>query len=404
MIDDNARMVIDMNAKKRVLILLLDSLGCGYLPDADKFGDVGSNTLGHICEKYENIKLPNLTALGLGKIGNFKNIPPMEKALANFGKMREVSQGKDTTCGHWEIAGTPVMQALPTYPNGFPQSVMDEFTAAVGRGYLGNEVASGTEIIARLGDEHMATGKLIVYTSADSVFQIAAHEEVVPLSELYEICGAARRILVGEHGVGRVIARPFVGKSGNYTRTANRRDFSLLPPKGQILEQVQAAGLPTVSVGKIHDIFAEVGVEYSYPTADNADGMAKTLLALKEHDRGLIWTNLVDFDMKYGHRNDWQGYGAALEALDRWLPQLLAELGEDDMLIITADHGNDPTTESTDHSREYVPLLVYGKGLGAGVDLGIRETFADVGATVAEYLDVAAVPTGTGFLSEIKLQ
>lgn len=390
-----------MPNKKRVLILLLDSLGCGYLPDADKFGDVGSNTLGHICENYENIKLPNLTALGLGKIGDFKNVPPVAEARASFGKMNEVSQGKDTTCGHWEIAGTPVMAALPTYPDGFPKLLMEEFCRAAGRGYLGNEVASGTEIIQRLGDEHVATGKLIVYTSADSVFQIAAHEEVVPLSELYAICEAARRILVGEHGVGRVIARPFVGSSGNYTRTANRRDFSLLPPTGQIFEQVQAAGLPTVSVGKIHDIFAEVGIEYSYPTTDNADGMVKTLQALREHDRGLIWTNLVDFDMKYGHRNDWRGYGAALEKLDLWLPQLLAELGDEDMLIITADHGNDPTTESTDHSREYVPLLVYGKGLEADVDLGVRSTFADVGATVAEYLGCAAVPTGSSFLSAV---
>lgn len=389
---------------KRAIILLLDSLGCGYAPDAEWFGDVGSDTLGHICEKYGNIKLPNLTALGLGKIGNFKNLNNDVVAMANYGKMREVSQGKDTTCGHWEIAGTPVMKPLPTYPNGFPKPLLESFAKTVNRGYLGNEVASGTEIIGRLGEEHMKTGKVIVYTSADSVFQIAAHEEVVPLEELYEICRKTRKILVGEHGVGRVIARPFIGTPGNFIRTPNRRDYSLLPPEGQLFENVAKSGLPTVSVGKIHDIFAEVGIKYSYPTMDNEDGMNKTLKAMSEHDTGLIWTNLVDFDMKYGHRNDWQGYGKALEKLDQWLPKLLEVMKNDDMLFITADHGNDPTTESTDHSREYVPLLVYGKQLENNVNLGIRKTFADVGATVADYLECEPVPTGESFLTSVTKQ
>lgn len=389
---------------KRAIILLLDSLGCGYAPDAERFGDVGSDTLGHICEKYGNIKLPNLTALGLGKIGNFKNLNNDVVAMANYGKMREVSQGKDTTCGHWEIAGTPVLKPLPTYPNGFPKPLLESFAKTVNRGYLGNEVASGTEIIGRLGEEHMKTGKVIVYTSADSVFQIAAHEEVVPLEELYEICRKARKILVGEHGVGRVIARPFIGTPGDFTRTPNRRDYSLLPPEGQLFENVAKLGLPTVSVGKIHDIFAEVGIKYSYPTLDNEDGMNKTLKAMSEHDTGLIWTNLVDFDMKYGHRNDWQGYGEALEKLDQWLPKLLEAMKNDDMLFITADHGNDPTTESTDHSREYVPLLVYGKQLENNVNLGIRKTFADIGATVADYLECEPVLTGESFLTSVTKQ
>ena len=386
---------------KRVIILLLDSLGCGAAPDAEKFGDGGANTLGHICERCSCLNLPNLTALGLGKTGDYQNIDKNIIAKANFGKMQEVSQGKDTTCGHWEIAGTPVLNPLPTYPYGFPESLLAEFTKRIRRGYLGNEVASGTEIINRLGEEHMKTGNVIVYTSADSVFQIAAHEEIVPLNELYDICQRARELLVGEHGVGRVIARPFIGTPGNFVRTPNRRDYSLLPPKGQLFEKVSDAGLPTVSVGKIHDIFADVGIKYSYPTLDNADGMDKTLQALTLHDRGLIWANLVDFDMKYGHRNDWQGYGKALEEFDMWLPKLIEVLEDGDILFITADHGNDPTTESTDHSREYVPLLVYGKNLKNNVDLGIRQTFADVGATIADYLECNPVPTGESFLELI---
>ncbi len=390
-----------MTENRRAIILLLDSVGCGAAPDAAQFGDECSNTLGHICEKFENIQLPHLAKLGLGKILPLCNVEAPPQAMAAYGKMREISLGKDTTCGHWEIAGTPVLKQLPTYPQGFPPEVMDAFVKAAGCGYLGNEVASGTEIIQRLGDEHCRTGKVIVYTSADSVFQIAAHEEVVPLPRLYEICRQARKILVGKHGVGRVIARPFVGTSGQYVRTANRRDFSLPPPPGQLYANLQAAGVPTVAVGKIHDIFAEVGIDFSYPTEDNADGMKKTLAVLDRHPVGFIWTNFVDFDMQFGHRNNWQGYGQALEALDAWLPRLLAKLRPADLLIITADHGNDPTTPSTDHSREYVPLLVYGPRMKGNVNLGIRRTFADVGATVADYLGVAPVPAGVSFLSDI---
>lgn len=310
--------------------------------------------------------------------------------------MQESSRGKDTTIGHWEIAGIISPSPLPTYPDGFPQEVLDRFSALTGRGVLCNKPYSGTEVIKDYGEQHMKTGDLIVYTSADSVFQIAAHEEVVPLPVLYDMCQKARGLLVGEHGVGRVIARPFVGEPGDFRRTANRRDFSLLPPSGNIFEAVQAGGLPTVAIGKIHDIFADQHIDFSYPTTGNADGVEKLLAALDKHPAGFIWANLVDFDMLYGHRNDVLGYAAALQEFDAALPQLLAALRPHDLLIITADHGNDPSTPSTDHSREYVPVLVCGAA-AAGVDLGIRPTFADVGATVADYLGVGATPTGQSF-------
>ncbi len=389
-----------MVAEKRVIIVVLDSVGAGEAPDAAVYGDVGSNTLGHIAELAPDFALPNLAKLGLGNILPLKGVPPVAKPLAAFGRLQEVSCGKDTTAGHWELAGTPVDAPLPTYSQGFPPDLIKEFERQIGRPTLGNEVASGTEIIQRLGGRHLRTGYPIVYTSADSVFQIAAHEEVVPLKTLYAMCQKARALLVGQHGVGRVIARPFVGEPGAFVRTANRRDFSLLPPEGNIWQQVQGAGLPTVSIGKIHDIFADCHIDFSYPTTGNADGVAKLLAAMQTHKSGLIWANLVDFDMLYGHRNDVSGYAAALQAFDAALPQLLAAMQPADMLIITADHGNDPSTPSTDHSREYVPILVCGLQ-AAGVNLQIRPTFADVGATVAAYLGAGPTLAGASFLAAL---
>lgn len=394
--------------KKKVLLIVLDSVGAGEAPDAAAYGDVGSNTLGNIAAAVGGLHLPNLRRLGLGNILPLQGVPPLtepaELALAGaFGKMQEVSCGKDTTAGHWELAGTPLLRPLPTYPDGFPADLMAEFEKQIGRGTLGNLPASGTVIIEQLGAEHMRTGRPIVYTSADSVFQIAAHEQIIPLPQLYEMCAVARRLLVDEHGVGRVIARPFVGEPGSFRRTANRRDFSLLPPEGNLLAAVQAAGLPVVAIGKIHDIFAEQHIDFSYPTENNADGMEKIIMALDKHPDGLIWANLVDFDMQFGHRNDVAGYAAALQAFDAWLPQLWANLQPQDLLLITADHGNDPTTPSTDHSREFVPVLAQAAAMRRGVDLGVRSCFADVGATAAAYLGAGALPAGRSFLPEIAL-
>lgn len=383
---------------RRAIIIVLDSVGAGEAPDAAAFGDAGSNTLGHIAEQTPDFALPNLARLGLGNILPLNGLLPVEQPLAAYGRLREVSAGKDTTAGHWELAGTPVLAALPTYPNGFSPELIKEFERQIGRPTLGNVVASGTRIIEQLGGRHLRTGYPIVYTSADSVFQIAAHEEVIPLARLYKMCEQARALLVGEHGVGRVIARPFVGEPGAFVRTANRRDFSLLPPQGNLWQQVQAAGLPTVAIGKIHDIFADQHIDASYPTTGNADGVVKLLSAMDMHQNGLIWVNLVDFDMLYGHRNDVPGYAAALQAFDAELPKILDKMRPADLLIITADHGNDPTTPSTDHSREYVPILVVGAG---AVALGTRPSFADVGQTVAEYLGAPPVAAGTSFWAQI---
>ncbi len=389
---------------RRVILIVLDSVGAGEAPDAAAYGDVGSNTLGNIAAAMGGLHLPNLQKLGLGNILPLAGVPAMAEPAGAFGRMQEISCGKDTTAGHWELAGTPLLNPLPTYPHGFPAELLAEFERQIGRGTLGNIPASGTVIIEQLGEEHLRTGKPIVYTSADSVFQIAAHEEIIPLPQLYEMCQIARRLLVGEHGVGRVIARPFVGQPGSFKRTANRRDFSLPPPAGNLLETVQTAGLPVVAIGKIHDIFADRHIDFSYPTKDNADGMQTILATMAKHSTGLIWANLVDFDMQFGHRNDVAGYAAALEAFDAWLPQLLAQLQPADLLLITADHGNDPTTSSTDHSREYVPVLASGAMVAGGRDLGIRPSFADLGATAADYLGAGklpALPAGNSFLPYI---
>lgn len=389
---------------RRVILIVLDSVGAGEAPDAAAYGDVGSNTLGNIAAAMGGLHLPNLQKLGLGNILPLAGVPAVAEPAGAFGRMQEISCGKDTTAGHWELAGTPLLNPLPTYPHGFPAELLAEFERQIGRGALGNIPASGTVIIEQLGEEHLRTGKPIVYTSADSVFQIAAHEEIIPLPQLYEMCQIARRLLVGEHGVGRVIARPFVGQPGSFKRTANRRDFSLPPPAGNLLETVQSAGLPVVAIGKIHDIFADRHIDFSYPTKDNADGMQTILTTMAKHQTGLIWANLVDFDMQFGHRNDVAGYAAALEAFDAWLPQLLAQLQPADLLLITADHGNDPTTSSTDHSREYVPVLASGAMVAGGRDLGIRPSFADLGATAADYLGAGklpALPAGNSFLPYI---
>ncbi len=367
--------------KKRAFIIVLDSLGIGALPDAGLWKDEGSNTLAAI-RRHPAFFCPNLTKLGLFSIDGIEDKIPSSHTC--YARMAEKSKGKDTTIGHWEIAGIYSPKPLPTYPDGFPKEVIARFEALTGRGTLCNKPYSGTEVIKDYGQEHIRTGKLIVYTSADSVFQIAAHEEVVPVEELYRYCQIARDILQGEHGVGRVIARPFNGEYP-FKRTARRHDYSLLPPAPTLPSLLKEAGKEVVSVGKIYDIFAGVGFTQSYPTVSNADGMEKTLAIAKKEFEGLCFVNLVDFDTTYGHRNDVAGYAAAMTEFDGYLGKLLPLLKEDDLLIITADHGCDPTTPSTDHSREYTPLLAYGQGCKKGVNLGTRESFADIGATVLEW-------------------
>lgn len=386
----------------RVVLLVLDSVGVGSAPDAADFGDEGADTLGNIARAVGGLELPNLRSLGLGHIAEIPGVEPVERPRAAAGRATEVSAGKDTTTGHWELAGLRIDAPFPTFPDGFPPEILEPFAEATGRGVLGNRAASGTVILEELGVEHLETGKWIVYTSADSVFQIAAHEERIPLDELYAACREARRIL-DPWQVGRVIARPFVGDGpGDFRRTVRRRDFSLPPPGPTVLEQVADAGLPVASVGKISDIFAGRGITSKRPTESNLDGIRATVEALDGLDRGLVVTNLIDFDSLYGHRRDPEGYARCLEECDRALPPLLEAIDpERDVLILTADHGNDPTWSGTDHTREQVPILVFGPASAAGVDLGVRETFADVGATVAHLLGVQAPPHGTSFAAEI---
>lgn len=386
---------------ERAIIIVLDSVGCGEMPDAANFGDQGSDTLGNLARAVGGLHLPALGALGLGNIHPIQGVDPVPRPLAAFGKMAERSNGKDTTLGHWEIAGIITPAPLPTYPQGFPPEVIAPFEAAIGRKTLGNYAASGTVIISELGPEHQRTGYPIVYTSADSVFQIAAHEETIPIEELYRMCRIAREQLTGPHALGRVIARPFLGVPGAYTRTDRRHDFSLEPPAPTLLDRLKAAGWPVAGVGKIEDIFAGRGLTSSVHIHDNQDGLEKTLELLEKLERGLIFTNLVDFDMKYGHRNDTAGYAAALVEADGYLPRILDRLKSGDLLIITADHGCDPTTASTDHSREYVPLLVYGPDTRGGVDLGVREAFSDVAATLAEGFHLDWKAPGESFLAQL---
>jgi len=385
----------------RAIIIVFDSVGCGELPDAARFGDQGSDTLGNLARSVGGLDLPTLRALGLGNIHPIMGVDPVSRPLGAFGKMAEQSNGKDTTLGHWEIAGLVTEKPLPTYPDGFPPEVVTAFESAVGRKTLGNYPESGTVIIDRLGEEHQRTGYPIIYTSADSVFQIAAHEETIPIEEQYRMCRIARELLKGDHAVGRVIARPFIGIPGHYTRTERRHDFSLLPPGDTLLDVMKAAGWPVHGVGKIEDIFAGRGLTSAVHIRDNQDGLEQTLAALGEIPRGLIFTNLVDFDMKFGHRNDTTGYAAALAQADAFLPRLMDQLKETDLLILTADHGCDPTTPSTDHSREYVPLLVYGPARAGGADLGVRRSFADISATLAEMFSLKWSPPGKSFLGDL---
>lgn len=385
---------------KRVFLLVLDSCGIGALPDAAAFGDAGCNTLRRIAASTA-FDATNMRRLGLGNIDGVDYIGATDTPTAAVARLAERSMGKDTTIGHWEIAGVVSPRALPTYPDGFPPEVIDAFAAATGHGVLCNKPYSGTEVIKDYGQRHLDSGDLIVYTSADSVFQIAAHEEIVPPEQLYAYCRIAREILCGEHAVGRVIARPFVGAASNFTRTANRRDFSVETPRDTLLDAVKAVGQTVYTVGKIADIFAGRGVTRSVLTHSNAEGMDAALKALSEDFDGLCFINLVDFDMLYGHRQDVDGYAAAFTAFDRWLPSFLAGMQNGDVLFITADHGCDPGDDSTDHSREYVPLLVCGAGVNP-INLGTRATFADIGATVAEALDVPFTCDGVSFWQEIR--
>lgn len=387
--------------QKRAILIVLDSAGIGALPDAAAFGDEGANTLGNIRRVRGRLALPNLYRLGLANIEG-STLPDVAAAPAGaFGRCAEHTLAKDTTCGHWEMAGLPLDKPFRTYPNGFPAELMHRFEQAIGRGTLGNCVASGTEIIQRLGDEHVRTGFPIVYTSADSVFQIAAHEQVIPVEQLYQICETARSLLTGDNLVGRVIARPFIGSSGAYQRTERRRDYALPPFSDTILDALDGAGFPVVGIGKIEDIFCHRGVTMVDHTRNNPDGIAATQRFIESGEGAFIFVNLVDFDMLYGHRNDVEGYAAALEAFDRALPAMLGALRENDILMVTADHGCDPTTPGTDHTREYIPLVVAGPHVRAGVNLGTRDTFADIGATVYEYLTGNRWHVGNSFLNDI---
>jgi len=390
-----------MAAWDRVIWIVLDSVGIGELPDAADYDDVGRNTLGHITESRP-LQIPNLVRLGLANIAPLKHLPPTAAPLAAYGKGATHSPGKDTTTGHWEMAGVWLPQAFPVYKNGFPDDLIAELERLIGRKTIGNKPASGTEIIKELGEEHVRTGNAIVYTSGDSVFQIAAHEDVIPIAELYRICEIARKLLDGPHRVGRVIARPFAGPVGNFARTSRRHDYAVDPPKPMLLDVLEERGVPVFGVGKIHDIYNGRGVADYVTTKSNADGMEKLTAAVRERKKGLIFCNLVDFDMLYGHRKDVEGFAKSLEEFDRALASFLPQLSRRDLLMITADHGCDPDPRwpTTDHSREYVPILAYSPGSQVGVNLGIRETLADMGQTIAENFG-GTIPHGESFLREI---
>lgn len=386
---------------RRVIWIILDSVGMGEQPDAAKYGDTGTHTLAHVWEYNNGLKIPNMLRMGLGNIKGMKALDTVWEPIAAYGKCHELSDGKDTTVGHWEMVGIETKVAFPTYPEGFPKEVIEEFIKRTGvPGVLGNCTASGTEIIRQLGAEHAATKKPIVYTSADSVFQIAANVDVIPLERLYELCRIAREMLHGEHNVSRVIARPFKGTEGSYERTPDRRDYAILPPENNLLNHIKSAGLDVIGVGKIEDIFAGVGITEAVHTKDNMEGVDRTLEYMKKENQGLIFTNLVEFDSKWGHRNDPAGYGRGLEEFDVRLKEIMAALREDDILIINSDHGCDPTTPGTDHTRECIPVLVYGKKIRPA-ELGIRNSFADIGQTIAEYLGVEKILIGESFLDKL---
>ncbi|MFC5559600.1 phosphopentomutase [Ureibacillus thermophilus] len=392
-----------MQLFKRIHLIVMDSVGIGEAPDAEKFGDVGADTLGHIAEALDGLHVPNLESLGLGNIREMKGIQKVSKPKAYFGKMQEASAGKDTMTGHWEIMGLRVDKPFKVYPNGFPEELIRQLEKETGRKVIGNKPASGTAIIEELGKEHMETGAIIVYTSADPVLQIAAHEEVIPLEELYKICEIARKLtLEPAYLVGRVIARPFVGTPGNFTRTANRHDYAIKPFGRTTMNELKDHGFDVIALGKISDIYNGEGVTEAIRTKNNMDGIDKLVETIKRDFHGLSFINLVDFDALYGHRRDPIGYGKALEDFDGRLPEVLDLLRDDDLLIITADHGNDPTFKGTDHTREYVPLLVYSKKLKEAGNLGLRETFSDIAATIAENFNIPAPAYGTSFLSSLK--
>ena len=386
----------------KIVLIVMDSLGVGELPDSEKYGDKGADTFGHIYEKCPDIRIPNLRKMG------FCNIEGMPEKLAAcepegaYGRLGEMSAGKDTITGHWEIAGIKTMTPFKTYPDGFPDEFIEQFEKAIGRKVLGNYPRSGTEIIRELGEEHERTGRPIVYTSADSVFQIAANTDIIPLDELYEICEKARALLQGEWACGRVIARPYILKGGNRERTSDRKDYAVSPPKETVLDKIQKTGKTVYAVGKIHDIFNGSGVTEWVHTDDNMDGIDKTVKAMKMEPDGLIFTNLVDFDSKYGHRRDPEGYCRAIEELDERIPEIISHLGQDDILMLCADHGNDPCHSGFDHTREYIPLVVYGEKIGTA-DLGTLETFGDIGATIADYLDTEETEIGNSFRERLEI-
>jgi phosphopentomutase len=384
---------------ERVALVVLDSVGIGAMPDADAYGDAGRDTLGHICERRE-LRVPNLVRLGLGNIRRLADLTPPELPEGAYGKVALLSPGKDTTAGHWEMAGIILERPFPTYPHGFPPELMARFERAINRKTLGNYPASGTEIIKQLGEQHIQTGWPIVYTSADSVFQIAAHEDVIPVDDLYRMCRTARELLDGEHRVGRVIARPFTGQPGAFRRTERRHDYAVEPPRPMLLDVLKEAGLEVVGIGKIPDIFLNRGITRALPGRNNREALESTTTALRDSPAGLIFANLVDFDMLYGHRLDIEGYGRALEEVDSFLPTLLGELQTHDLLILTADHGCDPLGPSTDHSREYVPVLATGAAVRKAANLGTRATLADIGQTIAENFEVR-ITRGESFLDTL---
>jgi phosphopentomutase len=387
----------------RAIVIIIDGVGVGELPDAAKYGDIGSDTLGNLANSVNGLNLPSLASLGLGCVHKISGVKCPGFPSGSFGKMAEKSAGKDSTTGHWELAGLILNKPFPTYPNGFPEKVIQKFIMKTGYEILGNYAASGTEIIKELGEEHLKSDRLIIYTSADSVFQIAAHENVISLEKLYKVCQISRNILQGEHAVARVIARPFNGNSRHdFKRTIHRKDYSLKPTGKTIFRMLQEQKITTVGIGKINDLYAYDGIDISINTKSNREGMAALMNALERFSDGLIMANLVDFDMLWGHRNDSEGFKQDLEAFDIWLSEFMIKLNKEDILLITSDHGNDPTTPGTDHSREYVPLLVFGHAVKAGVNIGVRKTFADLHATLAEYFSVQQGPCGESFLGLLK--
>jgi len=375
----------------------MDSVGIGALPDAGNFGDIGANTLGNIAIKQKGINLSNLQRLGLGNIDNIVGVEPILSPLGAFGKSLEVSNGKDTTTGHWELSGLHLTEPFKTFPKGFPKDIIDSFECEIGRRVLGNKAASGTEILDELGEEHMKTGYPIVYTSADSVLQIAAHEEIIPLEKLYEMCKIAREIMMGDNAIARIIARPFVGTPGNFDRTSNRKDYSLDPSGETVLDIVKKEGLDVIAIGKIEDIFNGKGITDAVHTTDNMDGIDKTIEYIQKESKGIIFTNLVDFDSKYGHRRDPKGYKEALEKFDSRIPEILNSMKDNDIIIFTADHGNDPTYQGSDHTREYIPIIIYGKHVKGNVNIGTRKSFADIAATISDIFTIQSTGNGESF-------